>query len=139
MHLKQYSNSLFFILCLRIFQIAVQQITSKKTLSSNDFREDKFEFLPVNATTSKAIGNDSYMTAETVNPMNFTIGDGMYYGYYNAPLEPKTTYRAHVRAITVRKGSKVSLKKNLKPQHTRTLTISRSFSEPESFYIKIRK
>lgn len=50
------------------------------------------------------------MSAEIVNPNNFTIGDGRYYsGYYNAPLKPMTAYRVHVRVITMRSENKVSL------------------------------
>lgn len=66
----------------------------------------------MNSTTSKAIGNDSYLAAEIVNLINFTnftIGDGQYYnGFYNAPLKRKTAYRIHFRIITIKYDKKVS-------------------------------
>jgi hypothetical protein len=48
--------------------------------------------------------DNPYVTAEILGSTlvaNFTIGDGKYYnGYYNAPLEPASTYRVFVRAVT---------------------------------------
>jgi hypothetical protein len=48
--------------------------------------------------------DNPYVTAEILGPnlvANFTIGDGKNYnGYYNVPLEPGSTYRVCVRAVT---------------------------------------
>jgi len=71
-------------------------------LKSDGFKEKSFEFVEMNATMAKVLGNNSYIAAEIENPLNITIGDGQYYnGYYNAPLDPNTAYRVFVRIATM--------------------------------------
>ncbi|XP_031562352.1 deleted in malignant brain tumors 1 protein-like [Actinia tenebrosa] len=85
-----------------LYQVAVEKRNIEQRLKSYE-QPPPFVYSEVNVTMATHMGNDSYITAEILSPItNLTIGDGQYYhGYYNAPLEPGSMYRVHIRIVTM--------------------------------------
>ena len=75
-------------------------------LSGGSLTKRAVDTLPTdisNHSTAAKTGKKFYIAAQFKPadfPNEFVVGDGKVYdGYYNAPLNPETVYKVHVRAV----------------------------------------